>query len=251
MAKKSSRKLTDQERAARRRQDRDRLQHAAEQLLNSEGWRRWVWVRSRAGLGRLSISNQLMVALARPDATFVAGFKAWLQLGYCVKKGERAVPIIAPLALEDREKLTGEETGETRLLFKTVFVFDRAQVAPLEGMEQVPLEPPSQPLTGASHQRLIAPMVAFAKSLGYSVSVEPIAGAAGGWCDRARKRVVVDAAQPSNAQLRILIHETIHALGVGYAEYGRERAEVIVDTVVFSSCQVRPRVMRRVRVRRR
>ena len=35
-------------------------------------------------------------------------------------------------------------------------------------------------------------------------------------------------------QLRILIHETIHALGIGYAEYGRRRAEVIVDTVAFS-----------------
>jgi hypothetical protein len=34
--------------------------------------------------------------------------------------------------------------------------------------------------------------------------------------------------------LRILIHETIHALGVGCAEYGRERAEVIV---AFSCCQ--------------
>ena len=33
--------------------------------------------------------------------------------------------------------------------------------------------------------------------------------------------------------MRILIHETIHALGVGYAEYGRERAEVIVDTATY------------------
>jgi hypothetical protein len=41
---------------------------------------------------------------------------------------------------------------------------------------------------------------------------------------------VVDGDAPVNAQLRILVHETIHALGVGYAEYGRERAEVILDT---------------------
>jgi len=47
--------------------------------------------------------------------------------------------------------------------------------------------------------------------------------------------------QPANAQLRILIHETIHGLGVGYAEYGRARAEVIVDTAIFSSCQARSR----------
>ncbi len=34
----------------------------------------------------------------------------------------------------------------------------------------------------------------------------------------------------------LLIHETIHALGVGYAEYGRERAEVIVDSVTYIVC---------------
>ena len=124
MAKKSSRRLTEQERAERRRQDRERVHHAAEQLLTSEGWRRWVRVRSHAGLARLSISNQLLVALARPDATFVAGFSTWLRLGFAVRKGERAVAIIAPLPIKDRDKLAKEETGDRMMLFKTVFVFD-------------------------------------------------------------------------------------------------------------------------------
>jgi hypothetical protein len=39
-----------------------------------------VRVRSQAGLARLSISNQLLVPLARPDATFVAGFNTWIRL---------------------------------------------------------------------------------------------------------------------------------------------------------------------------
>ena len=125
MARKSSRRLTEQERAERRRQDRERLQIAAEQLLTSDGWKRWVRVRSQAGLARLSISNQLLVALARPDATFVAGFNTWIRLGYAVRKGERAVAIIAPLPVKERDRSTGEETGDTMMLFKTVFVFDR------------------------------------------------------------------------------------------------------------------------------
>ncbi|MDP8909605.1 MAG: hypothetical protein M3N47_10935 [Chloroflexota bacterium] len=33
-----------------------------------------------------------------------------------------------------------------------------------------------------------------------------------------------------------MIHETIHGLGVGYAEFGRERAEVIVDTATHLVC---------------
>jgi hypothetical protein len=236
MAKKSSRTLTDQERAERSRQDRERLQHAAEQLLSSEGWQRWVRVRSQARLGRLSISNQLLVASARPDATFAAGFKAWLRLGYAVRKGERASAIIAPLPVKDRNRLTGEETGDTAMLFKTVFVFDRAQVDPIDGREQAPLGPPCEPLTGDSHAHLLAPMRSFAESLGFAVSFESIPGETGGWCDQKARRIVVDANAPANAQLRILVHEAVHALGVGYAEYGRQRAEVIVDTVTAIAC---------------
>jgi hypothetical protein len=224
MANTSRRRLTDEERDERRRADRERLQKSAEQLLSSEGWQRWVRVRSQTGLARLSLSNQLLVALARPDASFVAGFKAWRRLGYCVKKGERAIAIIAPVPIKPREKLSNEETDKTRLLFKTVFVFDRSQVAPLPGGEPIPLDPPCEPLTGDSHAHLLAAMQAFTESL------EASPGATGGWCDQRARRIVVDARQSANARLRILIHETIHALGVGYAEYGRERAEVIVDT---------------------
>jgi hypothetical protein len=51
----AKRRLSEAERAERRRRDRERLQAAAEQLLTSEGWQRWVRVRSRAGLARLSL----------------------------------------------------------------------------------------------------------------------------------------------------------------------------------------------------
>jgi N-terminal domain of anti-restriction factor ArdC len=236
MARKSSRRLSEQERADRRRQDRERLKLAAEQLLSSAGWRRWVRIRSQAGLARLSISNQLLVALARPDATFVAGFSTWLRLGFAVRKGERAVAIIAPLPVKERDKLTREETGDTVMLFKTVFVFDRAQVDPIAGREQAPLGPPCEPLTGDSHAPLIAPIRVFAESLRFTVSFESIPGEMGGWCDQKARQIVVDADAPANAQLRILVHETVHALGVGYAEYGRKRAEVIVDTVTAIAC---------------
>lgn len=147
----AERRLSDAERAERRRRDRERLQRAAEQLLTSQGWRCWVRVRSQAGLARLSLSTQLLVALARPDATFVAGFKSWLRLGFTVRKGERGIAIIAPLPVKQRDRVRGEETGETLVLFKTVFVFDRAQAAPIEGVEQARLEPPCEPLTVDSH----------------------------------------------------------------------------------------------------
>src|SRR5688572_3489506 len=59
------RRLSDHERWHRRAEDRERLKAAAEQLLTSKGWQRWVGVRAQGGLARLSLNNQLLVALAR------------------------------------------------------------------------------------------------------------------------------------------------------------------------------------------
>jgi hypothetical protein len=43
---KTKRKLSQAERDERRRRDRERLQRAAQELLTSDGWRRWVRVRA-------------------------------------------------------------------------------------------------------------------------------------------------------------------------------------------------------------
>jgi len=50
MARKSSRRCSEQERAERRRADRERLRRAAQELLSSAGWARWVRVRKASGL---------------------------------------------------------------------------------------------------------------------------------------------------------------------------------------------------------
>jgi hypothetical protein len=109
----------------------------------------------------------------------------------------------------------------------------RSAVAPIDGVEQAPLEPPCEPLTGDSHQYLIAPLRAFAESLGFTVSFETIDGSAGGLCDQKAKRIAVDADLPANAQLRTLIHECAHALGIDYRSYSRAQAEVMVETVTL------------------
>jgi hypothetical protein len=229
----TKRTLTDAEREQRRAQQRERLKQSAEQLLTTDGWRRWVQIRSRHGLARLSLTNQLLIALAHPRATFVAGFKGWLRLGYCVTRGQKAIHINAPMPVRRRDHDTDAPSDEVITLFKTVPVFAQDQVAPLPDVEPTPLEPPCQPLTGNSHAQLIAPTIAFAESLGYSVSFEAIADSAGGWCDTEAKRIVVDADGPANARLRTLLHETIHALGVDYQHYPRAQAEVIVDTTTL------------------
>jgi antirestriction protein ArdC len=234
----NKRRLTEAERDQRRARDRQRLSDACEQLLCSDGWQRWVRARTRNGLGRYSVSNLCLILLANPNASFVAGFKAWLELGYCVRKGEHAIWIFAPMPTRRRDQDPAAETDDEqrRVLFRAVPVFDRCQVDALDGREPAPLDPPSQPLTGDSHAHLIEPAAAFARSCGYSVAFETTPAGTGGWCDRPNQRIVVDADAPANAQLRIVIHETAHALGIDYQTYTRRQAEVMVDTITYIVC---------------
>lgn len=61
----------------RRAADRERVEQAAAALLTSHGWQQWVRIRSRNGLARYSLGNQLLIALQDPAATYVAGFRAF------------------------------------------------------------------------------------------------------------------------------------------------------------------------------
>src|SRR3954454_15107411 len=150
MARRRSRRtVTEAERDARRQADRDRLEQAARELLTSEGWRRWMRVRATNGLARYSLRNQWIIAseCARRGITptYVAGFRAFLALNRCVRTGEAAIRILAPVAVKERDP-AGAETGQTRVFFRTVPVFDVAMTAPLPGSEPVPLAPPAQPI---------------------------------------------------------------------------------------------------------
>src|SRR3954452_16369296 len=237
MARRCNRKpLTEQERDARRQADRERIEESARALLTTEGWRRWIKVRASNGLSRYSVGNQMLIAIdcyARGiTPTYVAGFRAFLRLNRCVRKGEKAIRILAPVAVKQRDA-NGDETDEKKVFFRSVPVWDVSMTDPLPGKEPVPLSPPSQPITGDSHHQLIAPLIRHAAELGYTVEIRDLPhDGPGGWCDAKRKQIVI-ATGPANRQVRILVHELAHAHGLGYADYGRERSEVLVDFVTY------------------
>jgi hypothetical protein len=136
---KHHRRLTEAARDERRAHDRERLKQACEQLLLSEGWRRWVRARARNGLARYSVSNLCLILLANPDASFVAGFKAWLELGYCVRRREHAIWIFAPMPTRRRDRGPTAETDDEqrRVLFRAVPVFDTLSRDRLGGLSRM------------------------------------------------------------------------------------------------------------------
>jgi antirestriction factor ArdC-like protein len=239
--------LSESEREQRRNAERERVKQAAEQLLTLEGWQRWVRARSMFRL--YSASNTMLLALEFSmrgiDPEPVAGFRTWLKLGRCVRKGEHGIRIAArltPKKAEPGSERPGRDQAELQqdkrpVRFTTVAVFSVSQTDPLPGLEQLPLEPPCEPLTGDSHAHLLEPLGELATQLGYTMSFEEIPGATGGWCDSHAKQIVVDSGQAVNGQVRTMVHEIAHALGVTYETHARHQAEVIVDTAIFSPCQ--------------
>src|SRR4051812_41048269 len=196
-------------------------------------------VRATNGLARYSLRNQWIIAseCARRGITptYVAGFRAFLALNRCVRKGEKAIRILAPCAVKQHDD-AGEETGEKRIFFRTVPVFDVAMTEPIPGIEPVPLAPPAEPIEGDSHRNLIAPLQQLGRELGYGVEIRELPDEGpGGWCDPKRRQIVV-ASGPANCEVRTLVHELAHALGLGYDQHGREKAEVLVDCVTYVVC---------------
>ena len=62
---------------------------------------------------RYSAHNCLLIAIQRPDASLVAGYGRWQELGRQVKKGERGIMIMAPCLriLEAEDAGDGPQVG--------------------------------------------------------------------------------------------------------------------------------------------
>jgi antirestriction protein ArdC len=230
------RKSTEAEREGRRRRDRERLAEATRALLSSEGWT--AWLCARATLHGYSLRNTLLIAQeARRRGftpTHVAGFKAWLKLGRCVRRGERGIAILGPVRVKERDG-DDEETGECRVFFRTAYVFDVSQTQPLPGVEPAPLEPPRAPVEGDSHAALLLPLEQLALDLGYTVCYRELERM-DGLCDyRARRISVADRLAP-NGRVAVLVHELAHALVGRESGLAKQLEELAVEAVAYVVC---------------
>jgi antirestriction protein ArdC len=252
MAKKGSsrrpaRKLTDEERAAKRAVERKLMGEAIEQLRCSEGWQRWLGVRRH--FHRYSLHNQILIAFQMPGATRVAGFRQWLKLGYAVKKGEHGICIWAPCPPSKEKLRKWREAGadpeeRPRTFFRLVKVFDRSQVAALPEFPGGPvdLDPPGEPVSGERLAYLFPALRDFGESVGSPIRIEP--GRSRGSYSLADGRIRVDPVGEdfsANAQVAVAVHELSHALvrcerreEDPKLTYGEE--EVVVECVAYTVC---------------
>jgi antirestriction protein ArdC len=238
------RRLSDDERAARREADRQKAREAVEALKTSDGWQRWLTLRRH--FHRYSLANQLLIALQKPEATRVAGFRAWLKLGYAVRRGERAIKIWVPVPpskkkLDEWKARGADPADRPRTFFRLGPVFDRSQVEPLPPpAEPVPLDPPIVALDGDELAWAWPQLVELAASIGSSVVVKALPDGCGGSYDTQTLGIAINESASANQRVKTLVHELGHALVRAEPDdgpalpYGEE--ELVVESVAFTVC---------------
>lgn len=210
-------------------------------LASSSQWQAMLTVAAR--FHTYSPTNVLLISAQRPEATRVAGYRAWAQLGRQVRKGEHGIAILAPvlrrkdsgaveLAADPASGLSGAE-GSARVLtgFRAVHVFDLAQT---DG----PALPEVRPgrLDGAAPLALWGALREQVAAAGYSLHYADL-GAANGRTDFAGREVVLhpdrSGAQLTKTLAHELAHVELHAPGARPEGLTRERAEVEAESVAF------------------
>jgi hypothetical protein len=115
-----------------------------------------------------SPQNVWLILMACPHATMVAGFKKWRTMGRFVCKGEKGIPILAPLLVKQAD--TDGEDIEQLVGFKVVHVFDISQT------DGEPLPEPPDWKSPEQNARLTESLISFAESKDIKVSVKELEG---------------------------------------------------------------------------
>lgn len=160
----------------------------------------------QARFHQYSFGNCLLIAIQKPEATFVAGFQKWRKLGRFVKKGEKGILILAPLVRrkESTEQASDAESLQVRTVvgFRAAYVFDVSQT---DGAEL----PEFSSITGDPGERLDQ-LKELVVARGVELRYEESLGGAQG-VSEGGKIAVLQGLSPSE-EFAVLVHELAHEL---------------------------------------
>jgi antirestriction protein ArdC len=85
------------------------------------------YLKAIARFHRYSAYNVMLIASQKPNASYVAGFRTWNQLGRFVKKGEKGILILAPIIGRQGENEDDLRESTPVAGFRPAYVFDVSQ----------------------------------------------------------------------------------------------------------------------------
>ena len=235
----------------------EKLEQGIKELFESEKYKTYLNTMSK--FHNYSFNNTMLIAMQKPDATLVAGFKAWQKnFDRHVKKGEKGIRILAPAPYkikEEQEKLdpvTGEimldkngmpitEEVEIKIpAFRVVPVFDVSQT---DGKEMPDIG--VNELSG-SVEDYEDFMQALTEVSPVPITYEDIDGDAKGYFHTTDHRIAIQEGMSQSQTVKTAIHEVAHAKLHdrernqdidAVLDKDRNTKEVEAESVAYTVCQ--------------
>ena len=235
----------------------DKLEQGIKELFESERFKEYL--RTMSKFYHYSFSNTLLIAMQKPEATYVAGYTSWQRnFDRQVMKGEKGIKILAPApykAKEEREKIDpstqkpildadGKPVTETvevmRPAFKVVSVFDISQTDGKELPDIIVDE-----LSG-SVENYAAFFEALKQESPVPIAFEDIPSGAKGYFSALESRIAIQEGMSEIQTVKTAIHEIAHAKlhaihpdekTAPEDKKDRHTKEVEAESVAYTVCQ--------------
>jgi hypothetical protein len=178
-----------------------------EQLEQGKSETLTAYLGAMAHFHNYSFGNILSIAHHRPDATHVAGIRTWNELGRFVKKGQKGIPILAPMIGTKRQQRddpqeTSEKPAPMLIGFRRVFVFDILQT---DGAD-LPQPAKVSGEVGNYRDRLFEFVERQGIALEFNERIAPAQGASYGG------KIVLLPGQTKAEEFATLVHEVSHEM---------------------------------------
>lgn len=166
-----------------------------------------------------SPNNQWLILHQKPNATHVAGITRWKKLGRWISGGKGCgIAILAPRPYEDKE------TGDTRIWFKVVYVFD---VLDTDG-EPLPEQPDWK--SPEKNMQLHDHLMSFAEEKNIKVVIAKLDGECQGTSSKGKITLAPEAGT------KTFVHELAHELmhwGEGWQGISSQLKELEAESVAY------------------
>lgn len=217
------------------------LEQGVEDMFTSGRLMEYFEVMSR--FHSYSARNCMLIYMQNPEATHVAGYKAWQQKFHRqVRKGEKALTILAPIAHKTTIRETNKDTGEVTdhehvwMSFRAVNVFDISQT---DGDE---LPEIATDLTGDVERfTQLCNSVQACATVPVEWDVDITDPECHGYYSRGENRICIRGGMSEAQTFKTLVHETAHSIlhceGGEQFDADRDVREVQAEGVAFVVCK--------------
>lgn len=228
----------------------EKLQAGIQELHDSEKYRDYL--RTMAKFHHYSFNNSLLIWAQRPDATAVAGYRAWqTKFGRTVNPGAKGIMIYAPSSYKRtlREVVTDADGNPvldkdgnkvTREVERTFPNFKISYCFAYEDTSGKPL-PSIVSILDKDVDNYDSVMDALRKISPAPIRFDSVGGGANGYYDLVNREIVVKDTLPQAQKIKTAVHEVAHSIlhdkidGLDLEATKREM-EVSAESVAFVVC---------------